>query len=102
MALNSLHLLQFDRDQGRLIFASDGLHFDNAEHIAEALIDMLSASVVEKQIDADLHSWLIDFEGCQLLLKTEHYSGSLWLETLGGEGVDELAFIAGWWPSQIA
>ncbi|MCX9490588.1 DUF3630 family protein, partial [Vibrio cholerae] len=44
---------------------------------------------------ADLHTWLIDFEGCHLLLRGEHYSQSLWLETLtAGQGDEELAFIA--------
>lgn len=82
---------------GRLVLAAPRFEFDDFESIAEQLLSLLSAQVVEKQSHADLHIWLIDFEGCRLLLKAEHYSESVWLETLSPhEGQDELVFIAQW------
>jgi len=67
---------------GRLILTTPEFDFDSFPQLGERLVALLSASIVEKQCDADIHSWLIDFEGCQLFLKAEHYSESMWLEAL--------------------
>ncbi|EKF9294699.1 TPA: DUF3630 family protein [Vibrio cholerae] len=81
--------------EGRLIVRVENFDFDAFSEIGQRLVVLLSARVLEKQCDADLHSWLVDFEGCHLLLRAEHYSQSLWLETLtAGQGDEELAFIA--------
>lgn len=81
--------------EGRLIVRVAPFDLDAFADIAQRLLTMLSARVVDKQCDADLHTWLIDFEGCHLLLRAEHYSQSLWFETLAaGQGDEELAFIA--------
>jgi hypothetical protein len=36
-----------------------------------------------------MHSWLVDFEGCQMFLKSEHYSESVWFESLSPEASRE-------------
>ena len=69
-------------DQGRILIDAPRFDFDSFPSLGEKLVALLSAEVLEKQCDADIHSWLIDFEGCHLFLKAEHYSESLWLEAL--------------------
>lgn len=93
MAEFALH--DYLADQGRLILNTSEWDMDSFPALGERFLHWLSASLIDKQLDTDLHTWLIDFEGCQLLLKAEHYSASIWLETLSDEqGREELAFIA--------
>lgn len=88
-------LREFDDEAGRLILDNPSFDFDSFAELASELVALLSASVTEKQADADLHSWLIDFEGCPLFLRGEHYSETLWLETLSPqEGIEELQYLA--------
>ena len=82
-------------EANRIILTAPGFDFDSFPQVGEQLLTMLSATVIEKQVDADLHSWIIDFEGCQLIVKAEHYSASIWIESLGkNEGREEMEFIA--------
>lgn len=78
----SFGLQQYISEKGMLILQAPSFDFDSFPQLGETLVDLLSASVVEKQTDADVHSWLIDFEGCQLFLRAEHYSECMWLEAL--------------------
>ena len=88
-------LVEYQADDGRIVIRAPRFDFDSFPQLADKLVKLLSASVVEKQWDADIHSWLIDFEGCQLFLKSEHYSESLWLEALLiDESRQELDFLA--------
>ncbi|MEF1289238.1 DUF3630 family protein [Vibrio sp. M260118] len=88
-------LLEYQADEGRIIIRAPRFDFDAFPKLADRLVTLLSASVVEKQWDADIHSWLIDFEGCQLFLKSEHYSESVWFEALAiEESREELDFLA--------
>ncbi|WP_136487227.1 DUF3630 family protein [Vibrio sp. H11] len=88
-------LTQYLAAEGRIIVAAPGFDYDSFPPLGERLVAGLSARIIEKQSDADLHSWLIDFEGCQLMLRAEHYIESVWLEALGqGLADEELAFIA--------
>jgi hypothetical protein len=75
-------LLDYHAEQGRLVLLFPTFDFDSFGPMGDQMVQLLSATVVEKQQDADIHSWLIDFEGCQLFLKAEHYSESVWLEAL--------------------
>lgn len=75
-------LIDYQADQGRLILRTPRFDFDTFPELAERLVGLLSAKVIEKQWDADIHTWLIDFESCQLVLRAEHYSESVWLESL--------------------
>ena len=82
-------------EQGRIIINAPDFDFDSFPALAERLLRLLSATALEKQCDADIHSWLIDFEGCHMLLKAEHYSESVWLEALSiKESRDEFNFLA--------
>lgn len=88
-------LLAYQADRGIIVLRTPRFDFDNFPELAQRLVDLLSARVIEKQRDADMHSWLIDFEGCQLFLKSEHYSESVWLEAVAnGESKPELDFLA--------
>ncbi|OEF29421.1 DUF3630 family protein [Vibrio rumoiensis] len=93
MAMFSLR--EFDAEVGRIILINPSFDFDSYPPLGEKLVSLLSASVVETQSDADLHSWLIDFEGCQLFLRAEHYSETMWIEALSPQtGVEELQYLA--------
>tara|TARA_Y100001956_G_C4108202_1_gene181052 strand:- start:204 stop:521 length:318 start_codon:yes stop_codon:yes gene_type:complete len=88
-------LSEYQRDDGRIIISTPRFDFDSFPELADKLVGLLSASVIEKQWDADIHSWLIDFEDCQLFLKSEHYSESVWFEALAiDDSKEELDFLA--------
>ncbi|WP_086981734.1 DUF3630 family protein [Vibrio aphrogenes] len=88
-------LKEFDVQAGRLILTHPSFDFDSFSEVAKPLVNLLSATVTEQQTDADLHSWLIDFEGCPLFLRGEHYSETMWIETLSPqEGNEELQYLA--------
>ncbi|AVH27538.1 MULTISPECIES: DUF3630 family protein [Vibrio] len=83
-------------EEGRLIIIAPSFDLDTFPALGERLVGLLSASVVEKQWDADIHSWLIDFEGCRLFMKAEHYSEAIWFEALTiEESREELDYLAG-------
>ncbi|WP_027251500.1 DUF3630 family protein [Photobacterium halotolerans] len=87
---------ELDSAQGCLHLQTPEFDYDSFAGIALALVTVLGASVVEKEANADLHIWLIDFEGCRMMLKGEHYSSAMWLELLSRDDGDTLAFLAGW------
>ncbi|ANO34016.1 aminopeptidase [Vibrio breoganii] len=94
--MSSFTLRHFDSQKGRLSLVTSSFDHDDFPSVGQQFIDLISATVLEKQQDADLHSWLIDFEGCQLMLRAEHYSESMWLEALSaGQSEEELQYLAG-------
>lgn len=86
---------QLDLNARYLSIISPDFDFDSFGSVASQLLQTLDATVIEKECSADLHIWLVDFEGCRLLLKGEHYSSTLWLEAMSEDDLDTLAFIAG-------
>lgn len=82
-------LREFDAQAGRVILLNPRFDYDSFPVLGSELVKLLSASIIEKQNDADLHSWLIDFEGCQLFLRAEHYSETIWLEAMAPNLADE-------------
>ena len=89
-------VVEFDKEAGRIIFAVPEFYFDSFEVIGKQLVTAMDATIVEQRMDADLHSWLVDFEGAKFMLRAEHYSNSVWLEALARtEHQEELVFIAG-------
>ncbi len=78
-------VVEYLREEGRVILTYPGFDFDKFADIAESLVMFLSAQVIEKQDDADLSSWLIRFEDTLFLLRSEFYSQSLWIEALSVE-----------------
>ncbi|OAN19183.1 aminopeptidase [Photobacterium jeanii] len=89
---------RLDLASGHLMLIGPDFDFDSFAAMAEALLLQIDATVVEKELNADLHVWLIDFEGCQLLLKGEHYSGAVWIEAMSTRDNETLAFIASLLP----
>ncbi|KUJ00539.1 DUF3630 family protein [Vibrio sp. MEBiC08052] len=75
-------LREYLMDSGVIVLETQNFDFDSFPRLGARLIELLPASIIEKQCDADIHTWLIDFEGTRLFLKAEHYAGALWLETL--------------------
>ncbi len=94
-SLPQFTLRDFQPELGRLVISTPSFDYDSFPALGEQLVSLLSATVTEKQADADIHSWLIDFEGCELMLKAEHYSESVWFETLSAhESQQEMVFLA--------
>lgn len=88
-------LTDYQAEQGRMVIRTPRFDFDTFPRLGERLLTALPAHVIEKQCDADIHSWLIDFEGCQLFLKAEHYSKCVWFESLAGvNSQEELSYLA--------
>lgn len=85
---------QCDVERRYLSLIGPVFDFDNFDEVAEQLLVAIDATVIEKECNADLHVWLVDFEGCRLLLKGEHYSGELWLEIMRDDDRETLVFIA--------
>ncbi|MGF1693341.1 DUF3630 family protein [Photobacterium kagoshimensis] len=93
---------RLDIDHSHLLLTAPDFDYDTFAEVAVALVARIDATVVEREKNADLHVWLIDFEGCRLLLKGEHYSGALWLEAMSSADNDTLAFIATLLPKDTA
>lgn len=91
-----------DAASGRVSLVADTLDFDNADAHLAAFCQLIGATAKEKQTDADLLSWLVDFEGVGFMLRAEHYSACVWLEKLGEEGDEELQFLYTWLARQLA
>jgi len=88
-------LIEYQAEQGRLIIRTPQCDFDDFPQLGLRLVQALPAKIIEKQCDADIHSWLIDFEECQLFLRAEHYSESVWFESLAGmDSQQELDYLA--------
>ncbi|EJE8526459.1 DUF3630 family protein [Vibrio parahaemolyticus] len=89
-------LTEYIAQEGRLLIAAPRFDLDTFPALGERLVGLLSATVIEKQWDADIHFWLIDFEGCRLFMKAEHYSEAIWFEALNiEESREELDYLAG-------
>ncbi|MDX1303949.1 DUF3630 family protein [Photobacterium sp.] len=89
---------ELDLVHSRLLLAGPEFDFDSFPEMAALLLTRIDAGLIERELNADLHLWLIDFEGSRLMLKGEHYSGGLWLEALSPADNDILSFIASLLP----
>ncbi|WP_074213954.1 DUF3630 family protein [Salinivibrio sp. ES.052] len=94
MALSNWQPLASDKT---LAFYQPALDADNARAVCQPLLETLEARVLESQQDADMVTWLIDFEGTRLMLKAAHYTQSVWLEPLDADGEEVIAFLRRWW-----
>ncbi|PMH38666.1 aminopeptidase [Vibrio sp. 10N.286.49.B3] len=96
MANPQFGLQDYFAQEGRLLITAPRFDFDTFPPLGLELLSQLGADVIEKQCDADLHAWLIDFEGCRLFLRAEHYSESIWFEALANHNSrEELDYLAG-------
>ena len=68
---------ELDLEQGLLLIDGPEFDFDSFPEVAERLLLQIDGTVIERELNADLHVWLIDFEGCRLMLKGEHYTGAI-------------------------
>ncbi|ELR63246.1 Aminopeptidase N [Photobacterium marinum] len=85
---------ELDLASGLLQIDGPDFDYDSFPLVADQLVARIDAQVLERELNADLHVWLIDFEGCRLLLKGEHYSSALWLEGLSADDQETLVFLA--------
>jgi len=84
---------ELNLEQGLLLINGPEFDFDSFPEVAEQLLLVMDAAVIERELNADLHIWLIDFEGCRLMLKGEHYASTLWLEWLSPDDRETLQFL---------
>ena len=93
---NEIGLIEFLPTEGKIILRVPAFDFDSFPELGSKIIDALGMSIKEKQQDADMHSWLVDFEGTALMLKAEHYSEAVWLEALNKmNDVEVITYLAG-------
>ncbi|MBV1840570.1 MULTISPECIES: DUF3630 family protein [Photobacterium] len=85
---------RLDMEHNLLEIDGPEFDFDSFADVVAPLLTQLELQVLERELNADLHVWLVDFEGCRLMLKGEHYSGQLWLEGLDSEARPTLAYLA--------
>ncbi|MGB2078755.1 MAG: DUF3630 family protein [Vibrio sp.] len=81
--LSTKHL---DLDLGILEFQLEPELFHDLDAVVARLHSMCGFEQVEKQIDADLETWLLKLADHDFLLKAEHYSQALWLEATQVKG----------------
>ncbi|MDW6002239.1 DUF3630 family protein [Vibrio mangrovi] len=84
-------LREYLAESGVIMLDTPDFDFDSFPQLGSRLVELLPATIVEKQCDADIHTWLIDFEGTQFFLKAEHYAGVLWLEALNPGSDQEIS-----------
>lgn len=95
--MDTMHFSLDDHQQppNTLVLSLSEFDFDTFPLWGETLLKQLPATLIEAQLDGDLHSWLIDFEDCRLLLKAELYSETVWLELIDPkQGQDVMAYLA--------
>ncbi|HIF9202419.1 TPA: DUF3630 family protein [Photobacterium damselae] len=85
----------------KLQFIIPYFDFDRFAVYGEQIAALLDCRILERETNADLQIWLLDFEGCHLLLKGEYYSQSIWLEALDDLGEENLVFIARLFRSKV-
>ncbi|NRA60309.1 MAG: DUF3630 family protein [Psychrobium sp.] len=76
------------------LYIDGNVTWDNFPAAASQLSKLIDATIVGKDIGADLHRWALDFEGCRLYLHFEEISSSFWLELDRSEDQDNLDYIA--------
>ena len=75
-------IAHIDEESGRVVLNVPCFDFDSFSLIGQWIAECLSATVIEQQIDADLHTWLLHIHHEPVLMKAEHYTETLWLEVL--------------------
>ncbi len=91
-----LSLQTFEPCQKRLVFVCERLDVESSPEIAAKVCQFYDARVIEKQSDSDLLTWLVSIDGERFFLKVEHYSESVWLESLDELGDEMLDYLYHW------
>ncbi|MFB2829539.1 DUF3630 family protein [Aeromonas jandaei] len=84
---------QIDSDAGVVMLACPALDWDTFPALAGALLQAWELHPLGRDVGADRHSWLLEFEGSQFRLEFEHYSGC-WLEAVRPEDREALLWLA--------
>ncbi|HIF9177105.1 TPA: DUF3630 family protein [Photobacterium damselae] len=102
--LNFRQITTFSYSQSypqKLQFIIPNFDFERFAVYGGQIAALLDCRILERETNADLQIWLLDFEGCHLLLKGEYYSQSIWLEALDDLGEENLVFIARLFRSKV-
>ena len=69
-----------DPVSGSLLLTHPGLDETSFPALAHTLLAAWELRLVERELGADRHCWVVDFEGSKLLLQYEHYGEVCWIE----------------------
>ncbi|QFI53255.1 DUF3630 family protein [Aeromonas simiae] len=69
-----------DPVSGSLLLTHPGLDETSFPALAPTLLTAWELRLIERELGADRHCWVVDFEGSKLLLQYEHYGEVCWLE----------------------
>ncbi|GLS82116.1 DUF3630 family protein [Paraferrimonas haliotis] len=83
-----------DNDHGVLILSGNLPDFDGFDDFAQRLLAALDIRIVSKAFGADRHQWQLEFEGTELTLHFELYSGSIWFELKDSSEPQLLSYFA--------
>lgn len=75
------------------------LTMDSFPAWATGLVDTLELRLIEQEIGADYHQWLVEFEGARLLLCYQHYLDCAWFSALSEQDQPVADWLADRWNS---
>lgn len=73
------------------------LTMDSFPAWASELITTLELRLIEQEIGADYHQWLVEFEGTRLLLCYQHYLDCAWFSPLSEQDRPVADWLTGHW-----
>ncbi|MFB2862951.1 DUF3630 family protein [Aeromonas sp. MdU4] len=88
----SWQIRQIDNEIGMVTLDCPALDWDSFPALAGELLQEWELTLLERDVGADRHSWVLEFEGSQLRLEFEHYSGC-WLEAVRPEDKETLLWL---------
>ncbi|WP_087023226.1 DUF3630 family protein [Thaumasiovibrio subtropicus] len=91
-----ISLYAFYPETRTLVLRTPEFDVDSFPTLGKEIVAQLGCRILEQQQDSDMHLWLLDFKGTHLMLKSEGYSQSCWLEALSKEDEEVLMFLANW------
>ncbi|WP_115720298.1 DUF3630 family protein [Gallaecimonas mangrovi] len=87
--------MAFDAQNGSLMLPLKTRWESFAEDV-QPWLQRLELKVVKQETGADRHQWFVEFEGTKLRLEYEDLADATWLAADDDEGLEVLAFLAGW------
>ncbi|PJG59894.1 DUF3630 family protein [Aeromonas cavernicola] len=86
-------IIETDPTTGVILLTCPALAWDNFPALAPQLLAAWELELLEQESGADRHSWRVAFEGSQLRLEYDHYSGC-WLDAVLPEDREVLYWLA--------
>lgn len=77
-----------------LLLDNPVLSFENFNAHALALVAEIGARECERHWGADRHAWVVEFEGCHLMLEFEDYTNSAWFAPIKEQDKNVLVLLA--------